>query len=139
MKQKNVYVTILVTLILLVTVVYIFFSLQQKEVLPPQEPNISPTSVRQQLHGTIKEVRMEASGVYLVLLTKLPVPTDTLTPEEYDTYTPETFPKEEKEWKFFIPSVHQDGDPYFIEGEELSVIFESSPSEEEYVEVLFFM
>ncbi len=139
MKQKNVYVTILVTLILLITGVYVFFSLQQKEILPPQEENIPSNIVREQLHGTIKEVRVEADGVYLSLYTNLPVPTDSLTPEEYEAYTPETFPREEKEWKFFVPSVNQDSDSYFIEGEELTVIFKDSPSEEKYVEVLLFM
>lgn len=143
MKQKNVYVIILVILIFLVTVVYVFFSLQQKEILPSQEENLSPTSIReQQLHGTIKDMRVEADGIYLSLLTSLPVPTESLTPEEYETYTPEAFPREEKEWKFFIPSAHsvnQESGSYFIEGEDLTVIFKDTPSEEEYVEVLFFM
>ena len=144
MKKKNILVGILILLIFCTTIVYVVFSLQLKRskedpMVPLQEIPSQPVSY-ERLHGTIKEKRAESDGIYISLLTKLPVPTDSLTPEEYETFTPETFPKEEKEWKFFIPAENPEmvGNSFRVSND-VTVLFEGNPSESEYVEVDYFL
>jgi hypothetical protein len=138
MKQKNILVNILIFLIFCVTIVYVVFSLQEKEdpTILLQETSSQPASY-ERTHGTIQEVKTESNGVYISLLTKLPVSTDSLTPEEYEKFTPETFPKEEKQWKFFIPLADSANSASFRVGAELTVLFSGSPSEDNYVEVMY--
>jgi hypothetical protein len=82
-----------------------------------------------QLHGTIIQIEEVDGGVNVVLSVALPVSAQEMTQEEYDSYTPETFPQETTQHQFFVPSSLYDVDS-FSEDTEITVAFSDNDGNE---------
>jgi len=91
-----------------------------------------------QLHGTITQIEEVEGGVNIILSVTLPVSAQGITQEEYDSYTPETFPQEITQHQFFISSSLYDERSLF-ENTEITVVFSENDGNEykKVVEILW--
>ncbi len=134
MKQKNVYVTILVTLILLVTVVFIGISLQEKNSIPFFNKQTQNQTIQEAISqqpfilGTITNITYkieEPENKWIKVLTKDASP-------EYNDVPENEAPQ--REYLFYLSEETQ-GDKDIQGGDRVKIFSPSYPSETDYIQV----